>query len=369
MEEDYEQMNTSLNDNNNPFQKHKRKNYYEIIKNKNKYCKYFIIFTSLLFMIFLSIFLVTKSSQLTVLKEQNNKLKNELNIINSREYNLKEEYSKLNNEKESLTRKNNNLNSENEEFEKKNKKLNEENQLNSQKINSLQNELKEIEKRILEINKKNEDYQNNIIQLSNDNKEYISKIENLKQKILSIEKQIEQTEEEEKKENKINYKNLNSNIIKSQERLNSLVKLLNFENKYNLKLLYQASKDGYSNKKFHEKCDNIKNTITLIEDNNKIIIGGFTSESWNGKGFKYDTKAFIFNLSNMNKYIISDYNKAIYADPDYLTIFGQGDIYMSVNSASSHFPTSYGKGAFNLELTGSEKIVPVEMEVFQILNY
>ena len=34
MEEDYEQMNTSLNDNNNPFQKHKRKNYYEIIKNK-----------------------------------------------------------------------------------------------------------------------------------------------------------------------------------------------------------------------------------------------------------------------------------------------------------------------------------------------
>ena len=71
MEEDYEQMNTSLNDNNNPFQKHKRKNYYEIIKNKNKYCKYFIIFTSLLFIIFLSIFLVTKSSQLTVLKEQN----------------------------------------------------------------------------------------------------------------------------------------------------------------------------------------------------------------------------------------------------------------------------------------------------------
>ena len=144
--------------------------------------------------------------------------------------------------------------------------------------------------------------------------------------------------------------------------------MFNLKQKYSLKLLYQATKDGYNNKVFHEKCDNIKNTITLIQDDSNLIIGGYTSENWNGKGFKYDSNAFIFNLSNMKKYEVYDYSKAIYADPDYLTIFGQSDIYMSVSSASSHFPTSYGKYASKLELTnGNEKIIPVEMEVFQLV--
>jgi cell division protein FtsL len=118
MDEDYEQMNTSLNDDKIFFRTKKRNTYHEIVKNKNKFCKYCVIFGSLIFMIILSIFLVTKSSQLTLLKAQNNKLKDELSVINSREYNLKEEYSKLNYEKTSLTKENENLNYE-IQFEKK----------------------------------------------------------------------------------------------------------------------------------------------------------------------------------------------------------------------------------------------------------
>ena len=111
-------MNTSLNDDKIFFFPNKRNTYHEIVKNKNKFCKYCVIFGTLIFMIILSIFLVTKSSQLTLLKAQNNKLKDELSVINSREYNLKEEYSKLNYEKTSLTKENENLNYE-IQFEKK----------------------------------------------------------------------------------------------------------------------------------------------------------------------------------------------------------------------------------------------------------
>ena len=50
--------------------------------------------------------------------------------------------------------------------------------------------------------------------------------------------------------------------------------MFNLKQKYSLKLLYQATKDGYNNKIFHEKCDNIKNTITLIQDYSNLIIGG-----------------------------------------------------------------------------------------------
>ena len=367
MDEDYEQMDTSHKDDKIFFQTKKRNTYHEIVKNKNKFCKYCVIFGSLIFMIILSIFLVTKSSQLTLLKAQNNKLKDELSAINSREYNLKEEYSKLNSEKTSLSKENENLNNEIQEYEKKNKRLNEENQLNTQKISSLQKEQQEIDNKISEINKKNDDYQKKILELNDKNKEYITKIENLKKQITEIQKKIEEIENDKKEEN-IDFTSLNSKIIKSKDQLNTISKMFNLKEKYSLKLLYQATKDGYNNKIFHEKCDNIKNTITLIQDYSNLIIGGYTSESWNGKGFKSDSNAFIFNLSNMKKYEVYDFSKAIYADPDYLTIFGQSDIYMSVSSASSHFPTSYGKFASKLELTnGIEKITPVEMEVFQLV--
>ena len=368
MDEDYEQMDTSRKEDEIFFKTKKRNTYHEIVKNKNKYCKYCIIFGSLIFMMILSIFLVTKSSQLTSLKAQNNKLKDELNEINSREYNLKSEYSKLNSEKKSLTKKNENLNNEIKEFEKKNKKLNEENEINTQKISSLQKELQDIDNKIIEANKKNDDYQKKILELKDNNKEYTLKIENLKKQITEIQKKIEEIENDKKEEN-IDFTSLNSKIIKSKDQLNIISKMFNFKKKYSLKLLFQATRDGYNNKIFHEKCDNIKNTLTLIQDYSNFIIGGFTRENWNGKGFKYDSEAFIFNLSNMKKYEVFDYSKAIYADPDYLTIFGQSDIYMSISSASSHFPTSYGKFASKFELTnGNEKIVPVEMEVFQLVD-
>ena len=64
---------------------------------------------------------------------------------------------------------------------------------------------------------------------------------------------------------------------------------------FNLKLLYRASKDGSD---FHRKCDNHNNTLTVIQDINNFVYGGFASVQWNvivpEGSDKIDHKSFIF---------------------------------------------------------------------------
>jgi hypothetical protein len=45
----------------------------------------------------------------------------------------------------------------------------------------------------------------------------------------------------------------------------------------NCSLIYNGKKDGFSNKIFHNKCDNIGPTLTIYETNDEILLGGYTS--------------------------------------------------------------------------------------------
>jgi hypothetical protein len=45
-------------------------------------------------------------------------------------------------------------------------------------------------------------------------------------------------------------------------------------------LLYKATRDGFTVKKFHDLCDNVPNTVTIIRNNLNFIFGGFTSARW-----------------------------------------------------------------------------------------
>jgi hypothetical protein len=68
-------------------------------------------------------------------------------------------------------------------------------------------------------------------------------------------------------------------------------------------LLYRGSRDGFRPSNFHEKCDNQKNTLALIETTKCFIFGGFTPIAWessaNGTS-KPDSsgKSFLFSLKN-----------------------------------------------------------------------
>jgi hypothetical protein len=78
-----------------------------------------------------------------------------------------------------------------------------------------------------------------------------------------------------------------------------------------IKLLWRGSEDGFGAQDFHKKCDNHANTLTVIEDTNGNIFGGFTPETWESRpwygkqGTESNTwkcdesgRGFVFTLRN-----------------------------------------------------------------------
>ena len=82
-------------------------------------------------------------------------------------------------------------------------------------------------------------------------------------------------------------------------------------------LLYRASEHGDKAKIFHQKCDNHKMTLVLVETTKGRRFGGFTTQTWDGDCVKkIDNEAFVFNLNNhkifdvhKNEYAIGGYPK------------------------------------------------------------
>jgi hypothetical protein len=97
------------------------------------------------------------------------------------------------------------------------------------------------------------------------------------------------------------------------------------------KLVYKASKDGFSAKNFHDKCDQVENTLTIIKTTNNFIFGGFTRQNWYGDCVeKLDSSAFIFSLTNKDQRPIKikclANQMAIQCLPNYGPVFGAADI-------------------------------------------
>ena len=89
------------------------------------------------------------------------------------------------------------------------------------------------------------------------------------------------------------------NVIKPaiEERMKKEIK--------EIKKLYQATIDGGSPLNFHSKCDNIRNTFTLIKSTENRRFGGFNSEPWKtSKDLKFidDKNAFLFSLDKQKIY-------------------------------------------------------------------
>ena len=102
---------------------------------------------------------------------------------------------------------------------------------------------------------------------------------------------------------------LKSSLIKEEEDIYYLLDLFKQKIK-NFNLLYKMTQDGENT--FHEKCDNISQTLSLIKIgikynnlksfNNMYIYGGYTEEKWDiSKTAKKGSKSFIFSLSNKSE--------------------------------------------------------------------
>lgn len=80
-------------------------------------------------------------------------------------------------------------------------------------------------------------------------------------------------------------KDIDSKIFTSVQDIVFLEKRLKKTNvfltdkKLKLKLLFTTSRDGDSVSTFHSKCDDIKDTLTLVKMTTGFTLGGFTRET------------------------------------------------------------------------------------------
>lgn len=110
-----------------------------------------------------------------------------------------------------------------------------------------------------------------------------------------------------------------------------LTNLIGFQNNKTFALIYRASQAGFDASVFHQRCDGITNTLTIVKETNGYVFGGFTSVAWQlNSGYIKDSEAFIFTLLNPSNTPLKlpigslQTGDAIYTHPNYGPTFGAG---------------------------------------------
>ena len=217
-------------------------------------------------------------------------------------------------------------------------------------------------------------------QLEEDNKMLNNEITQLKEKFNKFEK-LFKTEIENKE--MIEKKGIDSKII---DNINSLEMIINqlFNNYPNLKqkkvnfdLLYRATKDGDNKVNFHQKINNKKSTLSIIETTKGFKFGVYLEVPFNNlEKSVNDDKCFIFSLDlkkiyngKKSKYHINDFSD------NFFNLYNQPicivDNCISNNSSyscsKSNADASFCGFEKDYELNNSEKYFTVkEMETFQV---
>ena len=96
-------------------------------------------------------------------------------------------------------------------------------------------------------------------------------------------------------------------------------------------VLYDARVHGYSNATFHQKCDSIDGTVTLVTLPNGAKFGGYNPSRWTNEGgaWKNVPNTFLFSLtdgkgSGPQKWQCTNQGNAFYCHPSYGPTFGGG---------------------------------------------
>jgi hypothetical protein len=156
-------------------------------------------------------------------------------------------------------------------------------------------------------------------------------------------------------------------------------------------LLWRGSRDGFGAAEFHHRCDGRVNTLTLIQDTDENVFGGFTPVKWESRYIGSEKgddslRSFLFTLKNPHgvparKFPLTTGKKqrAIFCYCPIGPQFGDGDIRVSDNSNANagswtHFGTRYHKGAYTNDIsvkdffTGAVNFTVNEIEVFEIAD-
>ena len=297
---------------------------------------------------------------------------NDIKIQNLKIKELENEIILLKNDKNILLKRINNLEdlvkTQKNEFEKY--KI-----LVDEKINNIENTVNEQRYKIGKIN--------NIEKASNEQKK---EIENIKQ--WKNEYNLELREMLTIKKNKVTLNKIDSKIINTIEELQFLEnRLKNNEilKKKNIifKLLYRATQDGNNVQTFHNKCDNILGTLTIVQTTKGMRFGGYTEQNWyksdkSNRIQRKDSKGvcFCFSLDLFKIYNFNDNkNYSIRCFYNYGPYFGATFFRIQSNNGLLYGYTDYttsfeffGKIDNDYEFNnGQQEFSVIEMEVFQII--
>jgi hypothetical protein len=157
-------------------------------------------------------------------------------------------------------------------------------------------------------------------------------------------------------------------------------------------LLWRGTRHGFGAEYFHRRCDGRAPTLTLIEDTDGNIFGGFTPVEWESSPYGKDKadpslKSFVFTLKNPHNFPARKFalkaekkDEAIYCDSSYRPDLGGPhfcDIRVSdnCNANTSSWTHQFGRCYANdtgldgkTFLTNSEYFTVKEIEVFEIAD-
>lgn len=189
------------------------------------------------------------------------------------------------------------------------------------------------------------------ITTNKDKLKYLSKVENRKSKLINKKLQNELSE------------------ILTKDDITLIEKWTN--KTFMFPCFASAGNLAFSGKLFHTQCDMYPNTVSVIKTKKGSIMGGFTTQTWEGENAKYDDKAFIFNLNDKIKFNIRKGKPAIEPSFVNLPVFGK-DLALTKDIYYSSFPSSYSNedeygNTHDLYIEKKTMIEPIAIEVF-VLN-
>ena len=252
------------------------------------------------------------------------------------------------------------------------------------KINIIENENKNLREKIEQMNNKINEFnsKNQYYYSSNNNilSNMSQNIENLKainEKLIYennlFKKQINQINNEKIIYDDSNVGHVEGTILKNNEEIEFLSKKIGENSdKVIFNLIYKATENSDKAQVFHERCDQAKNTLVLIETSENRRFGGFTTCDWSGNQIeKNDENAFVFSLDKMKIYDIVPGQPAIACYPNYGPIFLNCQIKIN-DDAFTNGGSTFCKGQNyqteeDFELNGGNQDFQIkEIEVYEI---
>ena len=325
--------------------------------------------------------LINKQNEIKTYKEENEKYKNQFTIFQNTSNAYKQQNEELIKIKEEYENQNQILKNNLEQMTKEKELLNKEIEelkhnftIVSDEKESLLNNINDL-KKSLEVQQQQSINEEEIKKLIEENSAFRIKAQEndlLKKQIEDLQYQIQigQEKEEEYEEEQ----EVKGDIIHDMKELEMLTKKINKDNKkIIINLLYKASADSDKASVFHEKCDQAKNTIVLVETKDGMRFGGYTTCSWSGNCVdKNDPNAFIFSFDKMKTYDNIPGDEAIGCYPKFGPIFLGCQIKIFDNAFTKGGTTFEKELNYNTqedyELTGGKRAFEVkDIEVYEVI--